>query len=83
MLVTTEQRVRYHDLCGMKERGQVRAENRERFQSNIISGLKAIQTGWKENDGRPGDRMRISFVGSQDIELENKGEKIKCRSPKT
>ena len=52
------------------------AEDRERFQSNIISGLEAIQTGWKENDGRPGDSMRISFVGSQDIKLENKGEKF-------
>ena len=52
------------------------AEDRERFQSNIISGLEAIQTGWKENDGRPGDSMRISFVGSQDIELEDKGEKF-------
>ena len=52
------------------------AEDRERFQFNVISGLEAIQTGWKENDGRPGDRMRISFVGSQDIMLEDKGKKF-------
>ena len=50
---------------------------RERFQSNIISGLEGIKTEWKEKGGRPGDLMNISFVGAQGIELEDRGQKYR------
>ena len=50
---------------------------RERFQSNIISGLEGIKTQWKEKGGRPGDLMKLSFVGAQGIELEDRGQKYR------
>ena len=50
---------------------------RERFQSNIISGLEGIKTKWKEKGGRPGDLMKLSFVGARGIELEDRGQKYR------
>ena len=53
---------------------------RERFQSNIISGLEGIKTKWKEKGGRPGHLMNISFVDEQGIELEDRGQKYRSVS---